>query len=88
MAEPRHHRRQAASQFSEFGKRNLRWQNRTLEEIAEEVEAQAMPLPSYLIARADARLSDAQGERLIAWTKDLRRLLKEQHPEERIEPER
>lgn len=74
--------------FSEFGKPNLRWQYRKLEKIAEEVEERAMPLPSYLIAHVDARLSDAQRERLIVWTKDVRRHLEEQHPEERFERER
>ena len=38
-----------------------------LEEVAEEVEEEHMPLRSYLILHRDARLSDAERELLIDW---------------------
>lgn len=39
----------------------------SLEEIGEEVEKGAMPLPGYLLLHRDARLSDAARAALLAW---------------------
>lgn len=58
--------------FSEFGRRNPRWQLRKLDEIAEQLEKNEMPLPSYLLAHPEARLSAQQKEQLIAWTKAMK----------------
>ncbi len=58
--------------FSEFANRSPRWQLRKLDEIAEQLEKNEMPLPSYLLAHPEARLSAQQKEHLIAWTRAMK----------------
>lgn len=41
-----------------------------LEEICEQVETRAMPLPSYLLIHTTAKLSDQDIATLCTWTKD------------------
>ncbi len=48
-----------------------------LEEMREEVEKDAMPLKSYLLLHAEARLSEAEVKALAEWTKAERRRLAE-----------
>jgi hypothetical protein len=62
--------------FSEWGKMEVKDRDHMLEEICEEVEAGAMPLPSYLLAHSDARLSDQQKRALCDWTKAERARLR------------
>ncbi len=50
-------------------------QDHVLDEICEEVEAGAMPLPSYLILHGDARLSEQDKQAICAWTKAGRQRL-------------
>jgi hypothetical protein len=45
--------------------------NRKLNQMCEQVEQKAMPLPSYLLLHPGARLSDADRARLCEWTKSL-----------------
>jgi hypothetical protein len=62
--------------FSEWGKMEVKDRDHMLEEICEEVEAGAMPLPSYLLAHSDARLSDQQKRTICDWTKAERARLR------------
>lgn len=55
--------------FSEWGRKEIKDRDHILDEICEEVEANAMPLPSYLLAHRDARLSDQQKRALCDWTR-------------------
>lgn len=55
--------------FSEWGKKELKDRDHILDEICEEVEKGAMPLPSYLLAHGGARLSDQQKRALCDWTR-------------------
>jgi hypothetical protein len=71
--------------FSEFASRKPRWQYRKFEEIVEQVEKAEMPLPSYLLAHADARLSDEQKARLISWAREMQLRIKNDHPDESFE---
>jgi hypothetical protein len=62
--------------FSEWGRMEVKDRDHMLEEICEEVEAGAMPLPSYLLAHSDARLSDQQKRIICDWTKAERARLR------------
>lgn len=62
--------------FSEFAARPLSWQHRKLEEIAEMVSEDLMPLPSYLMIHRDAVLSPEQKARLVSWAEEMRNNLK------------
>jgi hypothetical protein len=55
--------------FSEWGRKEIKDRDHILDEICEEVEKAAMPLPSYLILHGDARLTDQQKQALCDWTK-------------------
>lgn len=48
-----------------------------LEEMAEVVDEEEMPLPSYTWAHSDARLTDQQREILTEWVADLRTSLQQ-----------
>jgi hypothetical protein len=71
--------------FSEFAGYRPRRQFIKLEQIAEEVREDAMPLPSYLIVHTDARLSPQQKEILVAWTNAARNFLRESLPPDSLE---
>lgn len=53
--------------FSEWSTFSDRRKKRKLEEIVEEVKSGNMPMPIYTITHADAKLSEAQVEELLAW---------------------
>jgi hypothetical protein len=56
--------------FSIWGTYEPRKAHHKLEECFEEVKEGHMPLPSYLWTHKDARLSEAQRERLAGWFKE------------------
>jgi len=68
--------------FDEFTSRRIAYQNHKLEEIGEMVEKKEMPLPSYtwLGLHPEARLSEAQRELIIQWTKIQMDTLAQQYP--------
>jgi hypothetical protein len=66
--------------FSEFGAYRPRRQFRKFEEIVEMVKEEEMPLPSYLLAHRDARLSQEQKDRLIQWATDMRDTMSAMYP--------
>jgi hypothetical protein len=77
--------------FSNWAAIAAKDQDHILDEICEEVEAGAMPLPSYLIAHGDARLSEQDKQAICAWTKAERQRLKgggssEEHEHEDDKP--
>ncbi len=67
--------------FSEWGSYDAKRAGQKLEEIAEEVEKRAMPLPSYLPLHSHALLSDEDIRVLIAWAKGERARLNSNAPE-------
>ncbi len=71
--------------FSEFAGRPRRWQYRKFEEIAEQIEKGTMPLPSYLFAHADARLSEQQKAQLISWAQEMKQHLQDTQAEGHLE---
>lgn len=68
--------------FSEFTTRSIAVQNHKLEEIIETVEEHEMPLESYtaLGLHAEADLTDAQRERIVAWARAQMELLAATYP--------
>ncbi|MDO5615048.1 MAG: heme-binding domain-containing protein [Cruoricaptor ignavus] len=59
--------------FSTFATYEPKRQARKLEESAEMIENGKMPMDSYLITHADARLSDAQKAELVNYFKEMSR---------------
>lgn len=58
--------------FDEFASYRPMRQYRKLQEIAEEVDEDLMPLPSYLYIHSDARLSDDEKTLIMEWTGAMR----------------
>ena len=58
--------------LSEWGSYSLRRKDHKLDEIVEMIDEEEMPLPSYLIAHGDARLSAEQKALLVDWAKAVR----------------
>ncbi|HUR09997.1 MAG TPA: heme-binding domain-containing protein [Flavitalea sp.] len=66
--------------FDEFGSSSLRRQYHQLEETADQVNHDEMPLSSYLIIHKDAALSAAQKDQLIQWTQSIRKSMENKYP--------
>ncbi len=60
--------------FSLWRSYDAKRQERLAEEIWEEVEEGEMPLPAYLLAHADARLSEVEKATLHAWSSAARQI--------------
>lgn len=61
--------------FSEWGDYSARRQNHKLEEVEEKVTEKEMPLKLYLPLHPDARLTEAEAETLIEWSRAERAIL-------------
>lgn len=57
--------------FSVFNTYDAKKKAKKLEEICEEVESSAMPLPSYLWIHRDAVVSESEKKALCDWTKSV-----------------
>lgn len=57
--------------FSEWGKYSIKRKKHKMEEVAELIESDEMPLPSYLWSHWDARITAEQKESLISWAESL-----------------
>lgn len=66
--------------FSEFAGYRPRRQMVKLNQITEEVEADAMPLPSYTLIHTDAVLSEQQKQALFTWVTSAKDSLKSKYP--------
>ena len=66
--------------FSEFGAYRLRRQYIKLGQIADQVSEEEMPLPSYTILHADAKLSPERRARLVGWANAMRDSMKAMYP--------
>ena len=73
-----------ALNFSEFAGNRPRRQFTKLEQIAEQVSENEMPLPSYLLLHTDAKLSQEQKDILVAWTNAMRDSMKAVYPEDSL----
>ena len=64
--------------FSEWKTYEAKKQRRKLAEVCEEVQAKAMPLPSYLWIHWDAQLTEAEIKTLCDWTDAEREKIKDE----------
>ena len=74
--------------FSEFGIYSLRRQYHKLEEIAEQVEENEMPLSSYKLIHRNASLNETQKKTLSSWVKNLRDSFKLVYPADSLQRKR
>jgi hypothetical protein len=61
--------------FSEFGSYSKRRQMSKLKSIAESIEDETMPLPSYTLIHKKARLSNEEKDLILNWVKNTRNSL-------------
>jgi Haem-binding domain len=66
--------------FDEFGTYTARKQYRKMEEIADLVKQDVMPIPSYLWTHKEARLSDQQKQVIFNWVSAVRDTMKARFP--------
>jgi len=66
--------------FDEYTNRNLRYQYHKLEETAEEVKENHMPLSSYTWIHKDAILTEAEKNIFIAWADGIRNEMMKKYP--------
>ena len=74
--------------FSEFKNFRVRRQYVKLQESAEQIGKDLMPLPSYLILHTGSNLSQQQKERLISWITASRDSMKKTYPPDSLERRR
>jgi hypothetical protein len=72
--------------FDEFANYPLRRQYHKLEEIQEMVEADKMPLPSYLWMHREDKLSPAEKSAVLNWSIEARRTMESKHPADSLHP--
>lgn len=63
--------------FSMYGSYSKKRQFNKLKSIGESLEEGTMPLKSYRIMHADARLTEAEKAEVLKWVEDTRNLIKE-----------
>ncbi len=61
--------------FSEFGSYSKRRQMSKLKSIAESIEDETMPLPSYTLVHRKAKLSNEEKDLILNWVKNTRNSL-------------
>lgn len=66
--------------FNEFGTYSLRRQYHKLEEVTEQVKEGEMPMSSYTLIHADARLTDQEKAALTGWADSIRAIMKAKYP--------
>ncbi|HEV8285114.1 MAG TPA: heme-binding domain-containing protein [Chitinophagaceae bacterium] len=66
--------------FDEYTNRSLRYQYHKLEEIADQVKHDEMPLNSYNWIHKDAILTDQEKKTIIDWTESIRNEMKAKYP--------
>ena len=66
--------------YAEFSGYRVSRQNEKFGDIAEQMEKNEMPLPSYTLIHKDAILTDAQRKRIIDWAKANQDSLKAHYP--------
>ena len=70
--------------FSEFNNYSLRRQYHKLEEVAEQVEEDEMPLGSYTLIHQNAKLSSEQARLLASWANSLRDSFQTVYPKDSL----
>ena len=71
--------------FDEYSTYRLMKQYRRFQDIADQVENDEMPLPSYLLIHRDAKLSSSEKNELIQWCTAMRDSMKAKFPADSLE---
>jgi hypothetical protein len=58
--------------LGEFGSYSVRRQKNKLESMADQIERNEMPLPSYRLMHSEARLSEQEKQALASWLRKLK----------------
>ncbi len=66
--------------FNEFATYRASKQYKKLDEIGEMVQKGEMPLKSYTLIHADARLSDADKQAIMDWANSTREIMQSKYP--------
>lgn len=66
--------------FDEYTNRSLRYQYHKMEETIEMIEDGKMPIKSYKWTHKDARLTDEQKNKIIAWANSILDTMKAKYP--------
>ena len=66
--------------LDEFANKSPRYQYNKLGEFKEQIEKGEMPINSYLWIHKDAKLTDAEKNKLFAWTESIRGGMKTKYP--------
>lgn len=66
--------------FDEYTNRSLRSQYHKMEEIAEQLKENEMPLDSYTWMHKEAKLTEAEKTKLISWAVTIRDSLEARYP--------
>lgn len=66
--------------LDEFANKSLRYQYNKLGDVKEQIEKGEMPLNSYLWINKDAKLTDAEKNKIFAWTESIREEMKAKYP--------
>ena len=70
--------------FDEYTNRNLRHQYHKMEEVAEQVKENEMPLESYTWMHKDAKLTEEEKTKLINWADEIRANMEVKYPKDSL----
>ena len=66
--------------FDEYTNRSLRYQYHKMEEVIDQVKKGEMPLDSYTWIHKDAKLTDAEKNKIIDWAGGVMKTMETQYP--------
>ena len=66
--------------FDEFANKSPRYQYNKIGECKEQIEKGEMPISSYLWIHKDAKLTDAEKNKIYTWTDSIREEMKRKYP--------
>ena len=74
--------------FNEFSAYAIPRQYHKLEEVVEQVKEGEMPIWSYTLIHADAKLTDEEKQTLINWAQGIRNIMKAKYPADSLQIKR
>lgn len=66
--------------FDEYTNKSLRYQYHKMEEVIDQVKKGEMPLDSYTWIHKDAKLTDAEKNKIIDWAGSIMKTMEAQYP--------
>jgi hypothetical protein len=70
--------------FDDYTNRSLCYQYHKMEEVAEQVKENKMPLESYTWMHKDARLTEEEKQKLMAWADGIRKEMESKYPKDSL----